>query len=218
MSEQWINDSKLREAAARFFATVRSTRCESIEEVTALIETNRGFRSTGSIVFAYDADIQQQLNVLVQRCLKLLGTQTGHEKDIEELAWKHVAMDVSDDTVVKAFITALHTTSTISFSYVAPNYAVRFSDGIREITVGPVQACLAEDTATKVNKRNENPHWYISSGTHPGTKYQDDKTIFELPAVCWYVDVVASKGNIEEETLWLVNIALSLLRFIGRYF
>jgi len=216
MPEKWNNDKELKEAATRFFTTAISSRRTSFEEVTALldnlIERNCGFKLINGSAFANNTEIRQPLNILIQRCLKLLGTKIGHEQALEELAWEHAATATSEDAAVKAFITALGSMNTVSFSYVAPNYAVRFGNGVRNITIGPVRACLAEDVAIEINERNQNPRWSIIVGANPGTKYQNNNTIFELPTVCWDVDIVAARGKVVEESLWFINIALSLLR------
>jgi len=102
---------------------------------------------------------------------------------------------------------------------VVPNYVVGFRGKVHQITIGPVRAIMAQDILPELLKEKTNPHWNIIAGDEFGIHLQPNLT-FHLPPYCWQVTVQAAEGNIEEEALWLVNIAISLLRLsypVGRY-
>ncbi len=208
------DDEALRKLAAEFFSAAWAARCKSAEETQALFKKRLGFRIMGNTFFSNGPEVQRPLGALVRRCIKVLGSKAGHEGDIEEAAWKHAAQAVGDEVkpVVKAFMDDLDALGAVRFTYIAPNYAIQFEDGIREIVIGPVRACVSDVLAAEIRSHDQNPALEFAVGVHPGVTFANKKMLHTLAPVSWEVTVTASRGNVEEEALWLVNVAVGLLR------
>ena len=148
------------------------------------------------------------MDALVRHCVKVLGPQAVHEADVEEEAWQHAGKTDGQnvDALVKSFTNALGALVAETHVRISPNYAIQFEGGIREITIGPVTARLSEDLVkTLGDLRLE-----VAIGSQPGVDFIQNKVTFAPTS--WEVKVTSSKGNVEEEAMWLINIAISLLR------
>jgi hypothetical protein len=146
------------------------------------------------------------------------GATLGHEKEISMLAWEAVADGIlSAETpdpkkMAKGFLEALSRVSEAEFEYVAPNYAVGFRNQGDRIVIGPVEALLSDGLIAEVLAKKTNPRWTLSRADKIGFEASGSGYEFKLPATVWRVRVHAAKGHVEEEALWLINVALGLLR------
>src|SRR5260221_3350494 len=156
---------------------------------------------------------------LTSRCIRALGPRAGNERDIEDLAWRHAAQgaDIESRRSVEAFFTELTNVSNTTFTYLVPNYVVRFSEGEREISIGPVRASYTKDVSGRLKRENGDHIWNITTARSVRTKGQSGRKFkIALTPVCWEDSVRASGRNVSDEALWLIDVALNLLRLSYR--
>jgi hypothetical protein len=219
-SRKATNDQQLIKIAEPFFSEAWNARCKSDKEVEAIFRSGLGFRVRGPALFANGPDLRNSLSNLLRRAVKVLGTKSGHEEDIEDAAWNH-AIEVdgtSSSEVAKLFLKTLDGLGSTAFHYIAPNYAIHFTEGTGELVIGPVRALLST-TLLNIAHDNKDPRLEFKIGDNPGLsipgrgiQQQPAKVFITLAPVSWEVEISASKGNVDEEALWLINLALSLLR------
>jgi len=89
---------------------------------------------------------------------------------------------------------------------------IRFADRVREIRIGHVRACPTALAFAELNKQGNRSALELH-GKNKDIVVVDKKLKTTMPAICWEIsNVRAAKENIEEEALWLIDVALSLLR------
>lgn len=178
-----------------------------------------GIRYMHGVHFEISPEIQSAENRLVNQTVKLLGSKDGNEKEITEIAWQIVLQSVqrqeqtNDTKVIKdRFIEKISNNNARKFVYVCPNYTMRFDEeSIDKIVVGPVQAVLSSKLAPTFFKKNKKIDWSAVAGDKFSNDYKSKK--MTLSPVIWRVEVKAAQANVPEEANWLINIALSLIRF-----
>jgi hypothetical protein len=211
------NDSDLKKKAEAFFGSAWTARCKTQDEANQAFKGafTHGFRIMEGAVFKTGPKNYNHQRNLVGRCIKLLGPKIGHERDIEELAWKTAAQMQSDDVSasVKYFIESLLELIKAENPFYVPNYAIRFKDDVREIKIGPVLARLTEDVIADMQEREK--VWKLKrvKGSDPSFIFENCKATLKPTPICWVVTVNAARKNTQEEALWLIDTALSLLRF-----
>ena len=101
---------------------------------------------------------------LLRRAVKVLGTKSGHEKDIEDVVWKYAteANGTNGSKVVGSFLKTLDGLGATTYHFIAPNYAVHFTEGIRELVIGPVRALLSTELVPSLAHDNKNAHLEFS--------------------------------------------------------
>ena len=163
---------------------------------------------------------------------QLLGVELG-EEEMEELVRDYFERSFSDtdpisdiSEITERFLYDISRYEQRSYGYLAPNFVIKFSDQAQKIVIGPVEAIQTEyflQNQTKIPKNTT--IWRgkivipILSEIRVGSKYNwsiSNGTIFiEFPQACWYIpmgSIKAARRNTEEKAIWLINIAISLLR------
>ena len=214
MPRRWDSDAELRKRANSFFLIARQS-----VQTTFRDNSDGGFRFLKGIVFFVTNEVQSAENQLVSRCITLVGARAGNEKEITELAWERVWQSLAGasrtediDDIVREFLVDLSSHSQREFTFVAPNHVMRFEGDVDELQIGPVKAMRARDFFEPIYKELEAPRWNFDIGSKFSFSYSDGRAAIEMPPICWSVTVTAARGNVEEEAVWLINVALSLLR------
>ena len=211
MNNQIINkcksDQEFNKRADKFFrAAYSSYRSQPNEE-----DFYKDIRLSKGILFVVTENVLKTQYDFVNRCVKLLGSSLGNEKEVEELAWEQVALSLTnnlapDTSVIKKnFLDELSQNTNRNFKYVAPNHLVQFLEQARKIEIGPVEAILSEDLISNLN-------YNIQSGSEFNVSLGSNGILIQLPQICWHVSVNATEGNVREEAAWLINVAISFLR------
>lgn len=188
----------------------------------------------GGPLFGMDDSVRQKQEELVETCVRVLGVELGSEEELEELAWKHVwtsllasepLSDVTRDAREFAERVSMHQRQ--SYGYIAPNHVLKFTGEAERILIGPVEAMKA---ARLIDSQKDVPRdktiWerMLAGESAPaefqiGSKFDfsisDNRILIEIPGSCWFIPigaVRATRRNAEENALWLIDIAISLLR------
>ena len=217
MSYDYRSDKELREKTSEFFQAARGSVWDDESNIRELLE-KRPYKHQEGIFFELNDRVRETQGQLVARCVKLLGPRLGNEKEIENLAWKHVCQSLSGinpssdiPSIAKGFLDDLFRDAKRDFVYLVPNYVIGFREQVREIRIGPARAILSDDLLLN---EMQNLKKVIQIG--PEFKIFPEGTnsnlLIQIPLACWYVSVNAARGNVAEEAIWLINVAVSLLR------
>ena len=217
MNNHWKSDADLKGKAKNFFELARDSVVRDSAQLLELFSRN-SFRMLGGLMFGLNEETLSSQNELITRCIKLLGAKIAHENEIENIAWDCVQKslsggEVSSDIqiIISRFIEALNAHVQQHYQYVSPNYSIRFIDTVKKLHIGPVEALLASELLPEISRIHTKFLWSI------GSKFKMQISApggvsFEFPPVMWRVSLQAAQGHIEEEAIWLINIAVSLLR------
>jgi hypothetical protein len=219
-SNKFRGDKDFRQLAAEFFAAAEVARCASPEDVAAIERAGGHCHMVMNVRFACRPETDTALTELVKRCSRLAGKNVADEGDIWSIAW-HCAADSAPDIAarvpdiaarVNALADALGAATSSASTYIAPNYLVALTGGIRRFSIGPVEARFTEDVAPEIAEATQDKHWRIVLGRPTRVESVDGKLIATFPHSCWKVNVAASRTNLPTEAIWLINVAVSLLR------
>ena len=201
-------DKDLKNKAEIFFRAAWNSYCTQLDPEDF---GKKEIRINNGLLFVVTDDVLRAQHDFVTRCIKLLGSSLGNEKEVEELAWQQVSLSIANNSeinpteVVGHFFNALSQNTNRSFGYVAPNHLFKFDEDAREIKIGPVSAVLSLDLISKLGfKMKSGPDFHIS--------LQNRELVIQLAPVSWYVSVRATEGNVKEEAVWLINVAITYLR------
>lgn len=212
-SKNFSQDLELKKFAKEFLEEAKTSLVGSIEQIELLASQEVGFRYINGMTFLHTETMYQVENNLAERCVRLLGHKYGHREEIVNLVWDVVSTtilkDQDGDDFLRALELELENHSRKEFSLLIPNYLLTFQDtNCDYLQIGPVeamtsQALIAQNPPTKYELRCGQEFVYHSEGS---------RLAIELPPVIWKVKVSCARGNVEEDALWKVDMALSFLR------
>jgi hypothetical protein len=206
-------DKELVEAATRFITAFSKAVVEQSE--LASISTTSGLSfGDGGIVELTD-QVMEALDAFVLRAARLLGSAAAHENTINKTALAQAQVSLARKTplvaATKALIDAVFDQGT-TYDYLAPNKLLQLHDGVEELKIGRVRAMRTADF--NLQRRTEYPdsRLQIVAGDGFSLEFSPPNTIITVHPVCWIVTVDSIFENIEEESKWLIDLAVSLLR------
>lgn len=213
MAGQCKSDGALRKSAEALLKHALK------DEKNAEAAMERGaFRIAKSILFTTDEALEQAHDAFVRRAADILGPKQGNIRDIDRVTWDYIADLVIAEQMQpsKAAITGLleeieqHAAEVAR--WIAPARNVRLSEGVESVQIGPVSACSSAYIAQEMSKEAGQGRVDFHPAETLAVAHSEGRVSIGLPC-SWQVHVAASPGNLDEEALWLVDIALSLLRF-----
>lgn len=177
-----------------------------------------------NLVWVTTPNIAPMERKLLTTCLDLLGARAMSRTALEEIVWDIVeALIAESDQQAgsKVFVRELaeraHAGSTADWTYVRPNYLIRFADKQRKITVGPVTALTASRAIEEIRAMGLLPD--LNVVFRAGQDFKHDLKpgsalpgLIELPPVVWMVKTKTDRALVEEEARWRIDVAVSLLR------
>jgi hypothetical protein len=214
---QLKDDTALRAAAHAFFCAAQNAVITSPKQKSEVF--NRGhYRLSAGRTF--DLDIcNAETHALVDRCVKLLGPSVAHEEDVTDLAWEYADEGIQSDSSVDLnktfgnFATALQQWRALPVRYLLPNQVIELATGTSALVVGPVSVRHTDEIAheTGANWANPEQHGIIAIGKL-GLNFVDGRGVFGMTPTCWDVTVPASPRAQSETALWMIDVAISLIR------
>jgi hypothetical protein len=215
-----LGDAELRKLVLEFFGLAQRNVIRTTEELRQAFASGTGFRLREGISFRITDELREAQGTVIGRAVRLLGHRRGSEKDVEDVLWTEVASIVcgdqalTEDVVALRVINAISNNADIEYRVLFPNFVLRFVDGVRSISIGPVIAALTEDVANELESAKLQNRWKLVVDAELGMLIAEPVILYRFPPHCWDVRLVASKSNSEEESAWLADIALSLLRLL----
>lgn len=218
------DDEEFKDCVATFFPLAKAAAVGAADfDPTDLLDLGRsGFavRFMHGIYFVISPEIESAQIRLVSRTLKLLGPKDGNENEIKEIAWKvvHESVEGQEQTddfqaIKNRFVEKISQNKDRNFVYICPNYAIEFDEGINKIIVGPVQAIHSSSLAPTIFKGIKTDFSAVAGNKFSIEFRPKEPRTLTLSPVSWRVEVKAAQANVPEEASWLINIALSLIRF-----
>ncbi len=207
------SDSTIRQHASVFFNHVSNASSKSQAENLEAIQSFN-FAMHGGKFFITSPEVIRSLTNLVQSCTKKLGSKSGHEIDIERVAWDIASkMDPNNiDQAVKDFTAKVDQQSETEFIFIAPNFVIELLDNIKELQVGPVKIRMSQTLPNDYVKQGDRINWSFILSSSPTTSLDSNGLNIFYPPFCWEVRLNTSPSNVEEEAFWLINIAISCIR------
>jgi hypothetical protein len=163
-----------------------------------------------------DEDVYKPLAGFIHRAAKLLGSAAGHEKAIYYTALKQAHSLHSIKRITRnaalSLIEAVCNQGNTSYEYLAPNPLFHFAANIDAIEIGRVRALKTVNFSTEKKRAYPAHKLEIVIGSGFDFRFTGGKAIISMNPVCWVVNVDAIKENVEEESKWLIDVAVSYLR------
>ncbi|NNC48618.1 MAG: hypothetical protein HKO13_09340 [Sphingomonas sp.] len=165
-----------------------------------------------------DSAIEQQA-AFTAAALKALGPEIGHAKIIDRALWDFVVAH-ADEGIPKDAVTlydALDSIEAKSASVVEwfrPCPLVRLPVGVENVSIGPVSIHTAEARIAEFRQINENFKFAVGKGWALDTIAigKEVGIVTQLPPLMWSISLTVADPLRDQEALWLVDIAVSLLR------
>jgi hypothetical protein len=207
-------DAELRECARTFIQSYFEAAAKSRSDVSRIIESGNFELFEGGAV-ELNEEVQRSLSKFIVRAEKLLGAKAGSQNAIRDLARRHgqdhILGKVSLDQAVTTLIDTIFEPS--SFEFLVPKYLFQFLDGVRSVRIGRVRAMMTADYAAELGHRNPEGRLQIASGQDFSLRFVSDGTVLvEMRDTCWVTSVDAASEHVEEESKWLIDVAVSFLR------
>jgi hypothetical protein len=203
------SNQHLKQIISKFFDGADSALVQSETELASVFKSEAWSMHNGS-VFKWTRVFASTLRDLVAGVLKSQGTNKVNEKQIEEIAWDIATSGSKLQDKTTAFITAVEGEATKPYERIEPCFSVVLN-GIRKLKIGRVSVENTATLAATLNTRDS--RWAIEANRPPSSRFGEGKFVIGLPAAVWRVSVDCFKGNVREEASWLIDVALSLLRF-----
>ncbi|MEQ8391277.1 MAG: HEPN domain-containing protein [Thalassospira sp.] len=202
-----VSDQTLRKLAENFIRESRKARRSGPlgkDEAFA-----REYRTSGQYTYIYGAELSDAEDEFIIAVTRKLGAKSGNEKQIQLTSWSLIdallarAIDIGNEEISQ-FLTSIEADSTKEHISVFPCQSVCLNGYHKKLNLGPVSiisgAELVEEYRTKLHAKVGD-----SFGSQAG-----GWTVLEEN---WLVHHKIPRENAVEEGRWLIDIALTLIRF-----
>ncbi len=177
------------------------------------------FRLHKGLVFDISDAARQAQILFVRQAVSKLGPIKGHTKVLDKILWDFVTsiedksqLDLPD--FLNEALDLIQTESASVSEFFRPCPFVRLPDGVDRIEIGRVaidrtEARLEEFRSINNNFRfNVGQDWSLSIIA----ACEEVGMFITLPPTMWSINLIAADPVREEESLWLTDVALSVLR------
>ena len=221
----------IKKLASEFFQAARAYVCRSSGTKRNLSIFSNSLLHVQGPVLGMDDNVQEKQERLVKQCVRSLGVELGSDEEIELLAWYYVWQSFSNtdpisniSKITERFLDDITGYEQCSHGYLSPNYVIEFSDQVRKIVIGPVEAIRSEYlVANEKEIPQDKTIWNqilelpgeIQAGSKFDCSFFNSRILIELPESCWYIpmgSIKIARRNAEEKAIWSINVAISLLR------
>ena len=211
-----INESDVERKAGLFFEVVLQAKIEAGDNWMQVLTSGK-FYSFGNFLIKVTDEVERARADLIRSAVRFLGAKAGNSKAVSDLAWKYAEIAVSTPSgsparnISRDFLIKLKEEDNAEYEFVAPNFLVKFADGVSSLKIGRVRALLRKDYAVEWHCRGMDKDLSLIEGEEFRLLLGMPVSL-SLPDIMWSVNVLATRKNVEEEAHWLVNMAASLLR------
>jgi hypothetical protein len=207
LANKFNGDKDFKKLCRNFFQMVRKASQPGARQNSSsiIIRNNK--------VFYTDKILLSTMHNLIGDCVYKLGPRLGSETEVQQLTWKIVCSEYSEDyeETTNKLIQSLLEHAQSEYSYVCGNQLFRFRSDTRCVAIGPVKIIMVSNPAQDIFDGTANPDWDLTIG--PEYTFSASNVIqIQIPSTCWKVYVRASQANVKEEAEWLIDVAISFLR------
>ena len=221
MARDVLQTKLQRDKDLRVLATIflEESAKASIEDENDLKEafTAFSFRIVDGYCFRTSKSVEDAERGLLRRAMDLLGGKHGNEKDASTAAWEAAAKHIQSgakatDGDVNSLIANLTAHVDINVECILPNRLVVLEPSISSVVIGPVKIERASSVLTRLHGNAPQKTVFEVGGCPGDVQVVDGQLKVQVHPLCWSVDLSAAPGNREEEAVWSIEVAVSLLR------
>ncbi|QIG78681.1 HEPN domain-containing protein [Stakelama tenebrarum] len=214
-----LKTPELRQALATFAKAARECAGRDVKGVNF-----EKFRLHRGKVFDLSDEVIRAQNDFVRIAIRKLGPIKGHAKVLDEALWDFVTSseNVADLDKTECLNRALEKIELQSASvceFFRPCPLVELPDGTDRIDIGRVAINRSEARIHEFRKINPRYKFGVSQDWSLSivVAAEDVGIVTNLPPTMWSVNLAAADPIREEEALWLVDVALSILRMTAKH-
>lgn len=210
------SNSKLRKALQSFFSLIIAD-VQSPETVDKYVMFKPGSRFSYGVWFIESDAAKAARNIAIAELTRILGSVSSDEDENDRLLWR-VAAELSkspnpeniDQSLAKMF-DEIERNIVEKRIFISQNHTIRFTGTIEDLRIGPVRAVKTEILETELLNEDVGNE-FLSIAYSP--VYNDGQNSGERikPDLLWEIVLTASIKNIKEQAIWMVNVALGIIR------
>ena len=209
---------ELRPLARAFLEAYQAAVVKTDEDFLRVVKGDGGYHEVEGSLVELTEHLTAATDALIDRATKLIGPRGESERAFtywaEETGKEMIKGGSNINSAVTKLLDRFADEASSSFELILPNYLIQFEPGAGSFQIGPVRAALSEDVSLELKQRDFPIR--LVHGKDLGITFQGGTQILEIPRSCWVVKVAAARDNIHEESKWLIDIAISLLRLSYR--
>jgi hypothetical protein len=156
LANKLASDTDFGKAAKAFFLEAKACAASTNSEAREIFKSG-AFSMYAGVVFRQTPELRKYSRDLILRATKLMGPAHGNEDDIASIAWNYIATGFLEDDfkpTVKAL--AENLASPIQpTTCVFPNYAVRLTPDLDEVSIGPVSILRGSSAHQWLNEQTK---------------------------------------------------------------
>jgi len=153
---------------------------------------------------------------------KMLKARSAHEKTIRNLCQKAaqdyvIVRSAAEqespgdlESAARGLVDKVLAEAGKEYTHIAPNFLIRHG-APTVMALGPVRSMPTELLGANTTL-TKNPRISLSVGESPAVVADDDSIPITMPNTVWVVEVPATKENVQAEAIWLIDIAVGLMR------
>lgn len=207
--------------AAAFLSAADDAAVRTPGQMTSALEQGMGWSGHSGATFIRTTAVVGAQSALVEPVLRKLGTRRGHEDEVRSACWRRAALWLTAEDILpvaaaaRQLLVDLETANEVTADLILPNYTFKRAAGVESVHIGPVEILDAELAKRRVDAfDNEHVRFVIDGGR--GLAFRDAAFDVSYPDTCWWVRVAAAPKNVRDEGAWLIDVAISLTRFLHR--
>lgn len=210
------SDKDLREALKSFFSLVAAD-AQPPGTVLDDVIFKTGGRFAHGIYYIESQESETARHKAIERLTKILGPVSSDEKENDEFLWKTAAdrsqaiQSDSVDQAVEKVIGHFEKMAIEPQKFIGRNHVLQFTGSTVDLHIGPVRAVKMAILEAELQAAGRSDHWtkMLSLRTRKDSKYADQRIKLDL---LWEVDLTASIKNTKEQAVWMVDVALGIIR------
>jgi|GEM_PF-6431105 len=214
------NEAQLMKLAVEYVEAFRAALVTGHDDYKRLVRSrNNGFSTGARGTVEFTEQLVEAGRKLSDLATLSFGPARIHAKSVEEAA-RSVLFDSDGElppkTVARDVIANIAAAATKTHRVIRPNQLFRLVDGVDEVNIGPVRIVRRDLLSAEIGTTNRGvritPQKSQSEAITVTHSNDLADTEIHLPEVCWDVTIQGMPQKIEQEALWLVDVAVSFAR------
>jgi len=202
-----VSDQSLRKLAENFIRESRKARRSGPLGNDDVFASE--YRTSGQYTYIYGAELSDAEDEFIIAVTRKLGAKSGNEKQIQLTSWSLIdalldrEIDIGNEEISQ-FLTTIEADSTKEHISVFPCLSVCLNGYHKRLNLGPVSILTGAELVDEYRAK-----LHVKVGDSFGSQ-AGEWTVLEDN---WLVHHKIPRENAEEEGRWLIDIALTLIRF-----
>jgi hypothetical protein len=198
------SNEKVRKALLNFFEIAVAARG------AGETDPSQGHYFANGVVIPFSDELFEALRKAVDECARVLGPKLANEKGLGDVALEcATANNPEPSALFTNFVNVV--TGDLDYRCIFGNYVVQLVPGIPDLRFGPIRICTNETLIAELQQNYPERVGFVPA-TEINDKVEAGRMIIGLPPFCWDISINAARQNVEEETRWMIDVFVSLLR------